>query len=269
MIKINSKNIYLWPFYFKIIVILGASSIIFILGYFFCLRSQLEIREKEYLNLLALEKKSNEQLEIVAGPSYRKEIKNLKDKFDIYVNDQIDERVSRILSGQLISPIIEIDKNLLISLKGRNNLLRISDFIHFLDSIASLNKFILLKSFKWNILNVFPDFKRKNISFLFKVYSFKPDRKNLILALSKTKSKLKSTLEKDILIKYPLRKIKILGFYSYNEVNQIGFIQLPNKQIYKIQLGDQLGIEQSSVIGIYNKNISVINKNFDKIIRLS
>jgi hypothetical protein len=269
MIKINLRNVYLWSARFKIIVILGTSSIIFVLGYFFCLRGHLEIREKEYLNLLALKKKSNEQLKIAVGPSYQKEVKNLKDKFDIYVNDQIDKHVSHILSGQLISPTIEIDKNLLISLKGKNYLLKTSDFIQFLNSIASINKFILLKRFKWSILNIFPYFKRKNIFFLFKVYSFNTSRENLILALSKKKLNIKFTLEKDVLLQYSLKKIKMIGFYAYNEIKKIGFIQLPNKKIYKIQLGDLLGKEQGLVIGIYDKNIFILNKNFKKITRLS
>ena len=70
-------------------------------------------------------------------------------------------------------------------------------------------------------------------------------------------------------MKFPLNKIKMIGYYSYNKVKNFGFVLLPNKEIFKVQLGDQLGLDRDLVIGINDQQIFILNKNFDKIIRLS
>lgn len=278
MIEINLKKIYSGSIYLKTIVILVTIFLIFTSGYFFCLRSKLDIREKGHLSLLALKKELNEQLKISEISYYQEKIKNLKSKFDIYDNEQIDELVSHILIGQLITPIGIENKifspikseNSIISLQIKNNLLSLSNFINFLNVISKLDKFILVESFRWNISNALPNSKKKNLFFLFKIYSSSSNKKNLILALSKKiKLNAKSTLDKAVLIKYPLNKIKMIGYFSYNRIKNLGFVLLPNKKIFKIQLGDQLGIEQGLVIGVYNRKILILNKNFDKIIKFS
>ena len=278
MIKINLKRIYYYATCLKTFVIIGTIFFILTLGYFFCLRTKLEIRENHYLSLLTLKKELNRQIKISSVPNCREEIKNLKSKFDIVVNDQLDKFVSQILSGQFISPFFDFYKinfleikneKLLISLQVENDLLSTNNLINFLNIIARLDKFILVENFRWNILNGLSKSKKQNIFFLFRLYSFNSKNKNLILALSKEiKIKQKSILKKAV-IKFPLNKIKMIGYYSYNKIKNFGFVLLPNKQVFKVQLGDQLGLDRDLVIGINDQQIFILNKNFDKIIRLS
>src|SRR5437016_1229073 len=104
MIKINLKIIYLSSVYLKFIVILATIFFIGTLGYFFSLRPKLEMKEISYLNLLSLEKKLNEQLKITAKYyQYREKIKNLKNKYAVHVNEQVEKFISSILGGQLTS----------------------------------------------------------------------------------------------------------------------------------------------------------------------
>jgi Tfp pilus assembly protein PilO len=278
MIKINLKKNYYYAICLKTFVIIGTIFFILNLGYFFCLRAKLEIRENCYLSLLALEKELNKQIKISSGPNYREEIKNLKNKFDIFVNDQLDKLIFQILSGQLISPVFDFykinflsikNKEFLISLQGENDLSSTNNLINFLNIIARLDKFILIENFRWNILSSLLDPKKQNIFFLFRLYSFYSENKNLILALSKTTKIKQKCILKKALMKFPLNKIKMIGYYSYNKVKNFGFVLLPNKEIFKVQLGDQLGLDRDLVIGINDQQIFILNKNFDKIIRLS
>lgn len=278
MIRINLKVIYSRLTYLKLIVIIGAIFFILTLYYFFHLRTKLEMIENRYLNLLTLEKKLKGQLKISSGSNYREKIKNLKNKFDIYTNDQLDKPIFHILNGKLIAPNVEISKinfldikneNFLISLQVENNFLSTNNVINHLNTIASLDKLILVENFRWNFLNNLPESKKQNIFFLFKIYNFNYNQKNLILLLSKIlKISVKSIPDKP-LIKFPLNKIKMIGFYSYNRIKNFGFVSLPNKKIFRVQLGDQLGLERGIVIGIYAQKIFILNKNLDKIIILS
>ena len=68
---------------------------------------------------------------------------------------------------------------------------------------------------------------------------------------------------------YPLNKLKILGFLSNNEGQSFSLVGLPNNKIYKIILGNYLGIEQGLVIGNYPEKIVIKNKKTNEIISLS
>jgi Tfp pilus assembly protein PilO len=281
MIELNIKRIYLWSFYLRLIVIITTIFFIFTLGYFFCLRPKLEMRENHYLNLLALEKELNAQLKIASGySSYRRKIENLKNKFDMHINNRVDKFISPILSDQLIAPFFDINKINILSIKNKNflNSLQVksnlsstnNNIINFLHAMIRLEKFIFIENFRWNILNNLSTSQKQNIVFLFKIYTLKFSRENLILALPKIiKLDAKSELERDNLIKFPLNKIKMIGYYSDNKTKNFGFVLLPNKQIFKVQIGEQLGLERDLVIGIYDQQLLILNENLNKIIKLS
>jgi hypothetical protein len=62
----------------------------------------------------------------------------------------------------------------------------------------------------------------------------------------------------------------MVGFLSedHSERNW-GLIRLPNTQIYKLELGDSIGLEQGLVMAITPKKIFVQRKELNKIIELS
>jgi Tfp pilus assembly protein PilO len=195
-------------------------------------------------------------------------------------NDVIDKVVLNTLSGQISAPFLKINKIDILSTKNKNfaNYLQVEsnfssiykNIFYFLYQISSLNRFILIENFRWNFFNRLPKTKKQSIIFSFKVYTPYFNSKNLMLALKKiNKIGANLTSEKNNLIKYPLAKIKMLGFLLIDKGQNLGFVALPNKQIFKIQLGDQLGLERGLVIGIYDQQIYILNENFQKIIKLS
>jgi Tfp pilus assembly protein PilO len=205
--------------------------------------------------------------------------KNLSAK-NMHFNGAIDKVILNVLSGQLSSPFFKINKIDILSTRKKNflNCLQVeSDFsginnniFNFLYQVFKLNRFILIEKFRWNFFNRLPETKKQNIIFLFKIYMLHINSKNTMLALSKiNKLSAKSTSEYKDLIKYPLDKIKMLGFLSTGKNLDLGFVALPNKQIFKVQLGDQLGLERGLVIGIYDRQIFILNGNLKKIIKLS
>lgn len=252
--------------------------LIFSLGYFFCLRPKLEMRKNSYLNLLSLEKELNTKTKISSGYcSYRSKIEILKNKLDIHIHERVDKIIS-ILSGQLIKPFFEIRKINIIAIKNKNffNYLKIesnlsntnNNIINFLYAVNRLEKFICIENFRWDILSDLSNSQKQNIVFLFKIYTLNFSKKNLILAFSKIKKiNTKTERDRDILIKFPLNKIKMIGYWSDNKIN-LGFVSLPNKQIFRIQLGEQLGLERGLVIGIYDQQMFILNEHFQKIIKL-
>ncbi len=281
MCKHNFKKIYLWPVYLKVIVIVTTIFLIFSLGYFFCLRSKFEIKKNSYLNLLESEKELNKKTKISSSYySYRTKIENLKNKFDMHIHERIDKIIPSILSGQLTDPFFSINKINIISIENKNFLssLKIksnfsstkNNIINFLYAMSRLEKFICIENFKWDILNHLSSTKKQNIVFSFKIYTLNFSAKNLILALSKIiKLNIEAEQEKGILIKFPLNEINMIGYWSDNKMKNFGFVSLPNKQIFKLQLGDQLGLERGLIIGIYTQKMFILNENFQKIIKLS
>lgn len=280
MLKHNLKKVYLWPVYLKVIVIIATIVIIFTLGYFFCLRSEFEMKKNSYLNLLVLEKKLNEKTKISSSYySYRNKIENLKNKLYVNTHGRIGKIISSILSGQLTESFFDINKINIISIENKNFLsyLKIesnfsstnNNIINFIYAVGRLGKFVCIESLRWDILNNLSSSEKQNIVFLFKIYTLNFSNKNLILELSKNIKLDKTEKERDVLIKFPLNKINMIGYWSDNKMKNLGFVSLPNEQIFKIQLGDQLGLERGLVIGIYEQQIFILNENFQKIIKLS
>jgi len=278
--KPNLKRIDLWSIHLRSLVIISTIFFICIVVYFLCLRPILENKEKTYLNFKYLENKLNSQLEISSDYSiYQEKIKNIKIKFDIHSHDAVDNIILCVLTGQLATPFLEINKidafeikkNFLNSLQVESDFSNTHDNIfNFLYQISRLNKFIVIEKFSWNFFNDLSKNQKQNIIFSFKVYFPYFNRKNLILALSKiNKLDDKSASENSKLTKYPLNKIKMLGFLSMGNYQNWGIVALPNKQICKLKLGDHLGLERGIVIGIYAHEIFIQNNSLEKIIKLS
>lgn len=192
---------------------------------------------------------------------------------------RIGKIISSILSGQLTESFFDINKINIISIENKNFLsyLKIesnfsstnNNIINFIYAVGRLGKFVCIESLRWDILNNLSSSEKQNIVFLFKIYTLNFSNKNLILELSKNIKLDKTEKERDVLIKFPLNKINMIGYWSDNKMKNLGFVSLPNEQIFKIQLGDQLGLERGLVIGIYEQQIFILNENFQKIIKLS
>lgn len=280
MDKPNLTRIDLWSIRLKSMVIVSSIFFILILGFFIWLRPSLEKKEKIYLSLQSFDKELNNQLKISTKYLYYMEkIKNIRKKFDINYNDSIDQVILNILSGQLTTPGFKINKiNFLSNKKQFLNSLQIeSDFFNannisirdFLYQISRLNKLIVISKFRWKLLNVLSKNQKYNIVFLFKVYIQNFNSKKLISALSEiNKTGAKSMCKFNNLTKYPLNKLKMLGFLSLGNDQNWGIVGLPNKQICKLKLGDYVGLEQALVIGAYSHEILIQDNNKNKIFKL-
>lgn len=276
MIKPNLIRINLWPIYLKSIVIILTIFFIFIVGYFFYLRPALEEKKKIYLGFQFFKNEINSQLKISEKYLiYQEKIKNIKSKFDIHDNEDIDKTILKVLIGQLVDPalkinkirVLPVEKEFLNSLQVESDLSSDNtNIINFLDKISRLNKFIVINKFRWKFSN---GLKKQDIFLSFKIYAQTLNRKNLISSLmSINKIDAKSLSEFSNLSKYPIKKIKMLGFLSDGKYQTWGFVALPNKQICKLNLGDTLGLERGIVIGIFSHEIFIKNNNLDKIIKL-
>ena len=280
MPKLNLKKIDLWSMRLKFIVIISTILFICIFGYFFCIRTASVKKEKIYLNLQSYKKELNNQLRISSEYSnYQKKIKNIKNKFETHSDDVMDKIILHALTGQLSTPVLEINKihifdtnkNFLNSFQVESNFSSTKNNIfNFLYKVTRLNKLILIEKFNWNYFDDSSKNKKQNIIFLFKIYFPYFNRKNSILLLSKiNKLDVKFAYKNSHLTKYPLNKIKMLGFVSMNKYQNWGFVVLPNKQVCKLKLGDYLGLEHGVVIGTYAHEIFIQNNSLDKIIKLS
>lgn len=276
MIKPNLIRINLWPIYLKSIVIILTMFFIFIVGYFFYLRPALEEKKKTYLGFQFFKNEINSQLKISEKYLiYQEKIKNIKSKFDIHDNEDIDKTILKVLIGQLVDPafkinkirVLPVEKEFLNSLQVESDLSSDNtNIINFLDKISRLNKFIVINKFRWKFSN---GLKKQDIFLSFKIYAQTLNRKNLISSLmSINKIDAKSLSEFSNLSKYPIKKIKMLGFLSDGKYQTWGFVALPNKQICKLNLGDTLGLERGIVTGIFSHEIFIKNNSLDKIIKL-
>ncbi|MEN9450304.1 MAG: Pilus assembly protein PilP [Pseudomonadota bacterium] len=276
MNKPNLIRIDLWPTYIKSIVIILSMFFTFIVGYFFYLRPALEEKKRIYLSFQFFKNEINSQLKICEKYLiYQEKLKNIKSKFDIHDNDVVDKIILKVLIGQLVDPafkinkihVLPIEKKFLNSLQVEIDLSSDNtNIINFLDKISSLNKFIVINKFRWKLSN---GLKKQDIFVSFKIYGQALSRKNLISSLiSINKIDAKSLSEFTNLSKYPIKKIKMLGFLSDGKYQTWGFVALPNKQICKLNLGDSLGLERGIVIGIFSHEIFIKNNSLDKIIKL-
>jgi len=141
-----------------------------------------------------------------------------------------------------------------------------NNILNFLNAIDEINRFIIIQSFKYQLSHLNKNFKQEIIFYLIcYIPSFYANK--LILDLSRINKKVTKSLEKVIM--YPLNKLKILGFLSNNEKQSFSLVGLPNNKIYKIILGNYLGIEQGLVIGTYPEKIVIKNNKTNEIISLS
>jgi Tfp pilus assembly protein PilO len=278
MHKLNLKKIDLWSVHLKSIVIIATIFFICILGYFCYIQTAIKKKEKIYLSFQFFKKELNNQLEIVSNYShYQKKIEKIKNTFDIY-SDNANKSILRVLTGQLSTPVFGINKIRISATKKNflNSLQVESDFssthdniVDFIYQITSLNKLVLIEEFNWCLFDNLLKNHKQTINFLFKIYSPYFNSKNLILALSQINKLKVKPAKNSNLIKYPLNKIKMLGFVSTGKYQDLGFIVLPNKQICKLKLGDHIGMERGVVIGIYASKIIIQNNRLNKIIKLS
>ena len=150
-----------------------------------------------------------------------------------------------------------------INLSGTNK-----NIYKFINETVALNKFILIKSFRWSFFKSLT--KNLNQNIIISLIFYTCNYKKLILDLSKINRLIaKSLVENGNLTKFSLEKIVMLGFLSAGKEQNWGFVRLPNKQICRVKLGDYLGLEQGLVIGIYAPKIIIKNNNnLEKIINL-
>jgi Tfp pilus assembly protein PilP len=133
----------------------------------------------------------------------------------------------------------------------------------------------LLENFSWNFSNTISanSVVKKEIELLFHVYYYGDDASNFNLSVSNLNriiAKNLSPLQENILTKYPLSRFKMVGFLSKDDGERNwGFIKLPNSQIYKLKLGDSIGLERGLVMAINSKKIFVQSRELNKIIELS
>jgi hypothetical protein len=252
------KRIALWSAKLKSIVILSTVFLICILGYFFVLRSTIEKKEKIYLKFQFLKKQLNNQLVITSKYSnYEGKIKksNQLDSCLQHENFWAGDSSKRINFLSIKKGNLPNILQMKINLSGTNK-----NIFKFINATVALNKFVLIKSFRWSFFK--PLTKNLNQNIIISLRFYTCNYRKVILDLSKIKKlTAKSLVENGKLTKFSLDKIVMLGFLSAGEEQSWGFVRLPNKQICRVKLGDYLGLEQGLVVGIYaTKIINLLNK---------
>jgi Tfp pilus assembly protein PilO len=285
MSKFNLIKIHTWSVSLKCGIILATILFILIGGYFFYLKSILVKKNDIYSQLKYLEMKIKKQQSILEECSVcQKKMGELK-KRCLFYNDNYSNTILLLLTGQLLTQNFTIKDLKILAIKKKKflheiwfkvRLLNVNNNItEFLYQIENLQYLILLENFRWNFFDALSasSTAQKEIEFLFHVYYYATeiDIFNLgVSNLNKISAKYSSLFKKNILIKYPLNTLKMVGFLSedHGERNW-GLIRLPNTQIYKLELGDSIGLEQGLVMAITPKKIFVQRKDLNKIIELS
>ncbi|MFZ0218656.1 MAG: pilus assembly protein PilP [Candidatus Aquirickettsiella sp.] len=280
MIKPNLKRIDLWSISLKYRVIISTVFFIFITGYIFMLRPTIEKKDNVYLHLQRLKKELSSQLKISSEYThYHEKVTSLKKIYYACSNDAIDKYTPNVIRGQLFPYSVHINKINILSIKEKNFLSYLqvesdlfstnNNIIKFLSQIIKLKNFLVIKNFRWIFFKTRSKIQ-KNFIFSLKIYRPYLSKDSFNLNVVKIKKFATDSIsKKKELIKYPLNKIKTLGFLSLDKDKNFGFVELPNKQIHKVGLGDYLGLEQGLIIGIYAEKILILNNNLDKIIKLS
>ncbi len=282
--KFNLTKIHTWSLSLKCGIILVTVLLILIGGYFFYLKLLLVKKNSIYSQLKYLERKIKEQQSILVGNSASKEeMSELKKRY--LFTDNYSNTILLLLTGQLLAQNFTIKDLKILSVKKKKFLHEIwfkicllstnHNVTEFLYQIENLQYLILLENFRWNFFDAISasSTAQKEIEFLFHVYYYatETDIFNLgVSNLNRMRAKDSSLFKKNILTKYPLNALKMVGFLSedYGEHNW-GLIKLPNTQIYKLELGDSIGLEQGLVMAINPKKIFVQRNDLNKIIELS
>jgi len=280
--KFNLIKIHTWSVSLKCGIILATILFILIGGYFFYLKSVLVKKNDIYSQLKYLERKIKKQQSILEEYSVcQKKMGELK-KRCIFYNDNYSNTILLLLTGQLLTQNFTIKDLKILAIKKKKFLHEIwfkvcllnvnNNITEFLYQIENLQYLILLENFRWNFFDALSvsSTAQKQIEFLFHVYYYATeiDIFNLgVSNLNKISAKDSSLFKKNILTKYPLNTLKMVGFLSedHSERNW-GLIRLPNTQIYKLELGDSIGLEQGLVMAITPKKIFVQRKDLNKII---
>lgn len=281
MIKSTLKRIDLGSAKLKFRIIIATIFFSCALGYFFCLREIYEKKENAYLNVQSIRKELNRQLKIATGyADFFKKIKQLTSLFDVDSNEFNDKHILHTINGTLFFSFSEATEinSLVIKNKVFFSTLQVegrlsssnNTIINFLRQIVRLKHLIVIEDFRWTFLGSESKSQHQEGFFSFKVYipqvnnekanSVIPGGNNLFIH---------AVSGKDELIKYALNKIKMVGFLSAGPNQHWGFVVLPNKKIFKVKLGDQLGLEKGLVIGAYAQEIFIWNPSLNKIIKLS
>ncbi|MFM2322227.1 MAG: type pilus biosis protein PilP [Pseudomonadota bacterium] len=285
MIKFNLKNIYTDSVSLKYLIILVTILLVFVCGYFFCLKSLLIEKNNIYSQVKQLEIKIKEQRNILSEYAFRqREISAIKKRYVFYTSNY-SHIILLLLTGQLLARNFTIKELKILSVQKEkffyeiwfkvcllSNNINISEFLY---QIENLQYIILLENFSWNFSNTISanSVVKKEIELLFHVYYYGDDPSNFNLAVSNLNriiAKNLSTLQENILTQYPLSRFKMVGFLSKDDGERNwGFIKLPNSQIYKLKLGDSIGLERGLVMAINSKKIFVQIRELNKIIELS
>jgi Tfp pilus assembly protein PilO len=285
MSKFNLTRVYTGSISLRGGIILSTIFFILISGYFFYLKSLLVKRNDIYLQLKYLERKIKKQQSILAGYSACQEKMSALKKIYPFYTDYDSNTILLLLTGQLLVPNFTISNLKILAVKKKKFLHEIwfkvcvsstnHNVMEFLYQIENLQYFILLENFSWNFFNAVSasSVAKKEIELLFHVYYYGTETdifNSGVSHLNRISAKSLALFEKNILTKYPLKSLKMVGFLSedYGERNW-GVIKLPNSQIYKLELGDNIGLEQGLVMAINPKKIFVQRKDLNRIIELS
>lgn len=285
MRKFNLTKIHAWSVSLKFGIIIATILFVLTCGYFFYLKSLLVKKNDIYSQINYLERKIKKQKRVLAEDSTcQKKMSVLKKRY-IFCSNNYSNTILLLLTGQLLVKNFAINELKILSVKKKKFFHEIlfkarlsstsNNIAEFLYQIENLQYLVLLENFRCNFFNVVSgsSVAKKEIEFLFRIYYYGNDMSNFnldVANLNKISVEDSSLFKKNILTKYPLHTIKMVGFLSeyYGEHNW-GLIKLPNTQIYKLELGDNIGLEQGLVMAINPEKIFVQRKDLNRIIELS
>lgn len=284
-----------WGKAIKAFILFGLVFFIFITGYFF-LQAKLAEKKLLSLQIndlrIQLEKK---QKEISEYRTYKKNIDLLKQAFFLYPDesklifksggqhkaisrDKLTQggKLMAFLSGKsLTEPLTPYFLKRVASKKqaaftessveilvGGNK----KNIIKFLYQLSTLPSPALLKTFKYSLLfsrNRILDNEGK-LHLFFDIYH-EPEDTIFFTSLSTTQArdnvfdyKKLSPDDENPLTHYSLVQLKMCGVLSADSTEEKwGLISLPDGKVYKVELGDELGLEHARVITINTKKIVV------------
>lgn len=271
----NLKSSVLTPINLKITVVLVTFFLIYILGYKYTLRTLFEEEEKIVLSLNNLNQELIETYKVIEF--YKNNPINRNKKINLFFNQDNASYISRIIVNKLLLPYFYSDEinisspkenRFLNVIEVRNALLTSFDeIIMFLNKISKLNEFITLKSFKWIFPSTASSAQKHDINFSLIVYT-PYVRENYFMSVFDKQygsyNKFRLPRKNNLLISN-LDAIKFIGFLSKGKKDKFGLVKLENDNVFKVKIGDYLGLEQHTIIGIYNDEIFIQDKNLNKI----
>ncbi|EDP46899.1 hypothetical protein RICGR_1206 [Rickettsiella grylli] len=271
--KFNLKCIVMTRFGFKGVIMILTFLVVYTFAYHYTLQPLFKEKENANLKLKDLNQKLNKKYYEVINFYKNNNVNEINKKINSFFNQDnsnyiLKEMVNPLLislpsySNQvnILSPncflkIIEIQSNFSSHF---NNIVR------FLNKISKSNSPLILKNFKWVFSSEKPNANNHGIHFFISGY-VPYFNKALKILDKKYKPVYKNNFpSKNRLIKFPLQKIKLIGFLSKNN-NKFALVKLVDNQVCKVKIGDYLGVEHYTVVGIYNGEIFIQDKNLKKI----